>query len=501
MRYRMQLVATGFLLAWSQVNFAQSFEEHRIEAPGPLIQPAQTADLLPGGGQELILFTQSNNARQLHIYQWQGDSFSQTAHVAIAPEYFSYDISEPDDQGAQSLFFLAADSLAQLVVNGASAALEQRAAVRSLVREAQPTFIYRDAFLQPLHGNNQSAAVIADFDQLHVITHLGTAQQRQHTLPIGPQIIMDNRGARYTPAPIFAADINGDHRQDLIRPHEGQLHPFLQQEDGTFSAGAPLAIAPDISGVDWWYKRDINGQELDQSNLTYRKLERLQDINNDGRPDMIVRYTRSQGVLDRVNDYEIYLGQAASSAEPGAPVQFHRLPDSTIKAEGTLTGLNIIDMHGDQRPEILLSRFNIGITQIIGALLSGSIDQQVYLFAQDEQGHFGAKPAAKEQVALKFSLTSGRSGSAITLLADITGDDVQDLVLSKSGHTLEIYPGNRTEKLIAKKPLAYKTTLPEDGSHVRAADLNNDAKADLVLGYGKLDSPELSNTILLLITK
>lgn len=483
---------------------ALSFTEIAIASPYPLIQPPLTADIIPGGGQEIVVFGEQNNQRQLLIYQWQQDRFTLLHDLPLPRHYFGYDITAPHEGLQQRLFFLAATELAVLqVAPDNSVSVSQVAQVDTLIQEAQPAFIYRDRFLQPLDEAGATAALIAGFNDLWVILQPGTPHQRAQRVAIAPNVIMDNRGARYTPANVYLADVNQDQQRDLIWPRDGHLAVFHQTAVGadTHSPFAPpvtITLAPDINGTDWWYRRDSNGEGLDQSNLVYRKLERIHDINADGLPDLVVRYTKSQGVLERVNDYEIYYGIAPGS---GSGTQFPTTPNTTIQAEGTLTDFQILDVDDDQRAEVMLSGFNIGLTQIIGALLSGSVDQQVYVFALDDAQQFGSKPRTKEEVQLKFSLSSGRSGSAVSLVADIDGDGRQDLVLSKGSKALHIYPGRAGTSLFAQRPIRLKAPLPEDGGQVRAADLNLDGRTDLVLHYGKLDDLALGQTLRVLLSR
>ena len=93
-------------------------------------------------------------------------------------------------------------------------------------------------------------------------------------------------------------------------------------------------------------------KQLDQSNLEYRMLEELRDLNADGITDMVVRYTKASGVLDRVNDYEIYLGKKQQEK-----LAFSATADSVIRADGTLTGLEFVDIDNDEKFEVLLAGF------------------------------------------------------------------------------------------------------------------------------------------------
>jgi hypothetical protein len=495
MRLIQALLAACYLCAGGA--HAISFSERSIQSPYPLIQAPIAADLVPGAGHEILLFGQQGEQRHLLVYQWQDDNFTLLVDLPLARHYFSYDLTEYRSGTTQQLFFLAATQLDLLDITQASTAkLKPIAQVQTLIQETNPAFIFRDKLLHSPGEGLAPIALVAGFSELQLISHPGQPQQRLQRLPITPNIILDNRGARYSPANLFLADINQDKRADLIWPREGHLSVFAQTPSGHFSEAQGLPIPPDINGTDWWYTRDRNGEGLDQSDLVYRKLENIADVNHDGVADLVVRFTTSQGVLERVNDYEFYFGSAGDGG-----IRFADSPSTTIRADGTLTDLNLVDVDGDQRAEVMLNGFNIGLPQIISALLSGSVDQQVYVFALDDRDQFGHKPRTKAEVQLKFSLSSGRSGSAVTLLADVNGDQRQDLVLSKSNKTLHIHLGEASDTLFAARPIKRKARLPEDGSQVRAADFDQDGRTDLLLSYGKLDDAGLSETLMVLIAR
>ena len=251
-----------------------------------------------------------------------------------------------------------------------------------------------------------------------------------------------------------------------------------------------VPVKKSIHGQEWWHQKDDTGEKLDQSNLIYRKLEELRDINNDGIVDMVVRFTQSSGLLDRVNDYEVYFG-----ANKQGHLVFPEQANSVIHTDGTLSAVEFVDIDNDKKLEVMLAGFDIGLSQIIGALLSGSIDQDVYLFKMNAQGKFSKKPNVSKEVDLNFSLSSGQSGSPVVKLADLNGDNLKDLVLSSGEDELKIYYGKRGRKVFVKRGISFDITLPEDGGTLMVDDLNNDGKDDLLINYGRQDDLSLRKTI------
>jgi hypothetical protein len=270
---------------------------------------------------------------------------------------------------------------------------------------------------------------------------------------------------------------------------DGEMLVYSQYGASYFTKEATsITINKAISGTEWWNKRDESGEQLDQSDLEYRKIEELRDVNADGMTDMVVRYTKTSGVLDRVNDYEIFLGNKNQGM-----LGYAQEADSVIHAEGTLTGLEFVDINNDDKLEVLLAGFDIGLSQIIGALVTGGIDQDVYVFKMNKEDKFPTRPAIKKGVELTFSLTSGQSGSAIVKLADLNGDGLKELVLSDDDNELKIYLGiktNKKKKSFKKRSVSYDTQLPKDGNLVMVEDLNGDGKDDLLMKFSRLDGED-----------
>ena len=277
-----------------------------------------------------------------------------------------------------------------------------------------------------------------------------------------------------------------------------ELVGIKQTEQGRYAPQQEFhVLASTIQGVDWWHIRASDGESLDQSNLVHRVVDKIQDINGDGLVDIVVKFTKSSGVLERVNDYEFYFGQRNEVGQ----LEFAQTPNTVIQAEGTLTGLTIVDVNNDKRFEVLLSSFELSVGNIIGALLAGGIDQNVLLFALNEQLVYEEDAIISKEVELNFSLTSGQSGQAIVLLADVNGDNLDDFILSSGETKLKIFLGKNSATLFNRKAMRQSITLPKNGDLFAHHDINNDGKEDLLMSYSRLDDKEMANKVTVLMVK
>ena len=474
--------------ALAKKSKAVEFNEVVINSPFKLTQEIIAADVLPSKGKELVTFSideQSN--RWLIIYQLDhtANQYVVAEKIIVPKAFYRFDLSKQTDEKQQSIYFLSTDSLFQYQTNK----FKRLAKIESLYIQEQADFISRGDFIQDLNNDAFDDVVIADFNKTHVFIGQGLNTFAKQTLPIMPSVRVLSAGASYTETKLYFSDVNFDDKTDILVVGDGEMLVYSQYGASYFTKEATsITINKAISGTEWWNKRDESGEQLDQSDLEYRKIEELRDVNADGMTDMVVRYTKTSGVLDRVNDYEIFLGNKNQGM-----LGYAQEADSVIHAEGTLTGLEFVDINNDDKLEVLLAGFDIGLSQIIGALVTGGIDQDVYVFKMNKEDKFPTRPAIKKGVELTFSLTSGQSGSAIVKLADLNGDGLKELVLSDDDNELKIYLGiktNKKKKSFKKRSVSYDTQLPKDGNLVMVEDLNGDGKDDLLMKFSRLDGED-----------
>lgn len=465
--------------------------ESTLHAPFNLTHSIVAADLLPSSGKELVAFGVDDlSQRWMAIYGLEKGQYTLALKLALPQAMHSFDITQYQEGKTQQLYFLSQDKLHvfQPQTATAKAELAAIASINSLSIKSRPDYLSEGEFIADLNGDGEDDILIHGLNQLQLfIADNGEFKQQQ--LPIKPQSRLFEDGATYIQSKLYIADINFDGLVDIVKIGEGELELYRQTQDKLFNPIAEyVSVRQPISGIDWWNKRDAYGEQLDQSELVYRKVEELKDINNDGITDLVVRYTKSSGVLDRANDYEVYLGENQKGK-----LVFPKVANSVVKAEGTLTGLQFIDIDGDDKVEVMVAGFDIGVSQIIGALLSGSIDQDVHLFKMDPQGRFAAQANVSKEVELNFSLSSGQSGSPVVKLADLNGDGLKELILSDDEDTLKIYFGATGDTLFSRNAEKHDLKLPVDGGMLQSDDLNGDGKEDILIKYGKQDDKALAN--------
>ncbi|WP_394204458.1 FG-GAP repeat domain-containing protein [Shewanella waksmanii] len=473
-------------------NTAVALDSYTIDVDFKLTHAILPLDLTASEGKELVLFgVDEKQQRWLSIFERDAEKGYQQAYSIEVPyDFYAFDVTDEDvERNQHDLYFLSSEALHKTVLQPGKISFEKLQDIAPITLKKRVEFITKSDFVIDINQDTQDDFFIPGLQQAQLYVSGDNAEYQSIALPISPQVEHFSDGARYRAAKVYFVDLNLDGLDDIVKVGEGEFEFYPQQADGKFATIAqyvPVSLA--ISGMDWWNKRDAYGESLDQSDLIYRKVEQLQDINADGMADLVVRYTKSSGVLDRVNDYEIYLGENKSGL-----LSFPKKPTSVIRADGTLTGFELVDVDEDNIHEVMVAGFDIGLSQIIGALVSGSIDQDVHLFKMNGSNTYASKANTSKEVELSFSLTSGQSGSPVVKLVDLNGDGLKDLLLSDGEDELRFYVGEDSSKLFSSRSNKINITLPQDGEMLSSADLNGDGKHDLLVKYGRQDEEELQS--------
>ncbi len=487
-----------------------AFERYQITAPFKVSLPIIAVDIVSTEqypADELVVIgedEQNQTWLAVYVFNEKTNRFILLDKLLLADKYFAFDVSDNE----QGLYFLAKNEVVTLNYNNdfnedeylkSGLHLVHKQSVSSIFLVNKASFITRKDFIQDVNKDALDDIILPDFEQTNLwISAKNAPEYSYQSIPINTEAELIRASVNFNPTNLFFADFNVDGLQDIAWISKGNINYFSQTTAGRFSVSQHnLALADTIHGLNWWQIRESDGESLDQSNLTHRVVEQIKDINGDGLVDVIVRFTQSSGVLDRVNDYEFYFGYINKNGQ----LEFPKAANTVIQAEGTLTGLKIIDVNNDNKLEVLLSSFELSISNIIGALLSGGIDQNVLLFALNDNDVYEDDALISKEVELSFSLTSGQSGQPIVLLTDVNGDELQDLVLSAGEDRLNVFLGKNSARLFNRKASKHKLLLPKDGALFKHYDINHDGKEDFIMRYGRLDDESMANKVTILMMK
>lgn len=482
-------------MAFAPNSIARDFYEFsyfQLNAPFNISQEPIRANLLPNAGKEIIVIGEKNKISQLALFAFneQEKQYKQILNIEISNAYFGFDVSEENSIGEQSLYFLASDKVVRFDPNLKQPFVDL-VNVNSIYVDQEADYLKKANFVTDLNNDGLHDVILPDFRSLNIYLNQGSSSFKKQSLPINPRVEISDGSVRYTEKTYYLIDTNFDQQKDIVISGNGELLTYTQDNSGQFLTTAKsISINNKIISTKWWDSRDEDGKGLDQSDFSHRSVDTLKDINNDGIPDLIVLFTQSAGVLDKSNDYEVYLG-----SKKLGNLSYATVADTAIKSEGTLAQLDFVDLNNDDRHEVMASSFDISVSQIIGALLTGSVDQDVLIFALDSKQRY--RQRIREQVQMKFSLSSGKSGAPVIKLADLDGDGVKELILSEDENQLKIFPGLKKGNILHKQSQMLGIQLPKNGGLLTSDDLNLDGKDELLVRYASEDGIDKQNRLLI----
>jgi hypothetical protein len=267
---------------------------------------------------------------------------------------------------------------------------------------------------------------------------------------------------------IFVEDFNGDGFPDLLLTEQESVTVYLQQADGHFTPKPSATIVFPVRP---------SGKDSDTS-LSF--LLTPVDVNGDKFSDMVLTLTKGTGkFLERKIIIFIFLNQQ----KPDDP--FLSQPDQTITVDGITPGVNIEDVNGDGRGDLLFSSIRVGFWKVVKNLISKRVDldTSIYLMRRDNQ--YPTQPDFYRKTSYRLDLTHGIrfQGTWPTLGGDFTGDGHRDLLIARD-EKIAIYPKNQDGDFFSK-PLTQSGVLTSPYMHI--VDLNSDGRDDLLFYEKKRD--------------
>ena len=215
-------------------------------------------------------------------------------------------------------------------------------------------------------------------------------------------------------------------------------------------------------GADWKehrrFKIPINlGDKWDTS-------ANMDDINDDGMPDLIV--TQTQGTINLKALTQVYLAQG--------PMTYSETPTATFESRGSFAAPILKDVNGDKKLDIIFVNIPFGVKFFVNLFVwkKLGVDLQIYLF--DGAG-FATKPDFS--TSLSIDAPEGKEQAAYAL-GDFNGDGKTDAAFGAGPEQLLLHAGG-SGKFISPKP--YMTLKVPAFGVARPYDLNGNAAEDIVV--------------------
>lgn len=192
----------------------------------------------------------------------------------------------------------------------------------------------------------------------------------------------------------------------------------------------------------------------------------FKDINADGYPDLIV--TQTSGTVNLEVLTQIYLAQG--------PFKYPETPDSKFETKGSFTTVELADVDGDGKSDLVLVRISLGVRNIINYFLRKrvSIEVAVHYFRSD-----GFAQRADESTSITIDAPDGREQSAYAT-GDFDGDGRLDVMIGTGEENLVFYQGAQSAFLSSRPWITLE--IPTFGV-ARIADLNGNEADDVILHH------------------
>jgi hypothetical protein len=262
---------------------------------------------------------------------------------------------------------------------------------------------------------------------------------------------------------LSVTDTDGDGRPDIVATLEDRLAIYRQ------SGAYGFAEQPS-------FRRNFAARTpAELSEMSSSAAITVTDIDRDGLADLVVRKQVARGITSAATTSFVYFGRRAGLYPPRA--------DQVIRSEGVSgSEVELFDVSGDGRADLVVPSVNIGVVAIIRALTTKTVKVNFQVFPFDPGARrFAPQPAAER--ALKFQLSlSGETGvQAADMRGDYNGDRRPDLIFGTDDDELSLFPGTTSAGLFDEDPLE-QMQAPAFGT-VEAVDLDRQGKSDMVLHY------------------
>ncbi len=273
----------------------------------------------------------------------------------------------------------------------------------------------------------------------------------------GP-LISESEAEMYLDFPrLHVGDVDGDGRGDVVATGRHEVRVFLQRDDGRFSAEPSRTLPLSLMGQN----DHVRGSGSVRSELA--------DIDGDGRVDLVVARA-SGGLLDVKAETRVHLNRGGGWALAA--------PDQRFTSEGGAATIQLVDLDGDGRPELVDARIPVSVVEIVELLVTRSLDVVTRIHRAGANGRFEERPWIERSFGIALDFNTFRPGGFVpTLAADLNADGYADLLSSGDGEAVEVFlggPRRRLAKRNGRQPL-------ESSGRLRLGHYDRDGLPDFVL--------------------
>jgi hypothetical protein len=482
---RLLVVSTTMLVLVvgpGQAQAAPRFEVQRLSLAGETLAVVP-ADLDGDGRLDLVIAYRTglppNQKRFLAVFWHQGRTFSTRPEVIPLDPGTScaFDVADVDDRpGAEILLVTPSGVQARSLGGRKLGATSDLVKADTIYFQPVQGELPRLPLVQEVGPAGSADLLVPTLGALELHRRQGGAYVRAGRL----EIDMDARGrgygrgrgragavtniqVTYAFPSLTVADSDGDGRKDIIAALEDRLAVYRQTAEYVF------ASQPTV-------RRDFSVRTpAEITQMSSGAATTVTDIDRDGLADVIIRKQVARGITSASTTSFIYFGRRGGI--------YPARPDQVMRSEGISgTEIELHDVTGDGRTDMVVPSVNIGVMAIIRVLTTKSVKVTFQVYPFDARTRrFAQQPAAERQLKFRLSLSGETGVQAADLRGDYNGDRRPDLAFGTDDDELSIFPGSSKPGLFEEDAVE-EIVAPAFGT-VEAVDLDRKGKSDMLLSY------------------
>lgn len=492
------------------------FKQYEVITGSTKSQTVLTGFLLGGAIAELVVLNiDENNDRHVSIHEFSDDTWVPSVNVTLSPDVLFVDVANIG--GHDRLILYRPGQLTWFDPDFATehALVEVTSNFNPSGKEGIPHV----DITGDVNGDNRDDLLVPDSHGFWVFIQMNGgafSDPIKLGLPIDMARIYGADGYRYHPwsqSRIHEVDYNQDGRRDLVFWNKNHFEVHYQDQAGNF---APVAKAFTIDVAFDSDKISV----LTTDDMTGTVLHSLSDQNGDGVADLVVFKLGGKRIFRKRSKYDVHFG--TPTREGGT--LFSRAADTTIQSERIQIGMDGHDFDQDGQKDMLFTTIEVGFFKNnpyrkFRGFMGGEI--YVYLeFFRMQGGLYPDQPNTTRRINLQFpgahqgpgwvpldlalrgakherrntQKNYRRAFKTPLLIGDVTGDGYSDLLIGWDRDSLpglqrhpfdlfKVFTGVPGPELFSQQSKDVAVPLPNDGEYVWLADINKDAKQDILLHY------------------
>lgn len=200
------------------------------------------------------------------------------------------------------------------------------------------------------------------------------------------------------------------------------------------------------------------------------------DLDGDGRADLLLT-TIGGGLMDGRSATRIHLN-------PGAGVEVDGPPAASRTVDRGFSRIHLVDLEGDGRLELLETRLDFGVVQIVRFLLTRRAELRLRLLTLDAEAPDGLRTLFEEDLSFRIDFGESRVAGLVPGLGDWNGDGRLDFFVTRGDDAIGFRVAASAEAVAAGAdrfgPTVGEQPVPLPSGRSRTADLDGDGLDEIV---------------------